>query len=226
MELIDDSVEAAVASLGTARIAYERGAFCGWPCFGDLWVYEVSSGSRRRLGTGHPVIFSPDGSELLVTQPSSATEIVSVADGTSRVVQPGLSEAAPSAVRWEADGIRELFGVTTNSAVAEFWIRNLATGENRKVYEWRGAAWPTGHAWAPDGSRFVVWLRECEPEPYQTYDWGCPSHEALYLVDPATGRDTWIVGGDGGHVGDAAVFSPDAKRIAYIFGALRLTSMP
>ncbi len=198
----------------------------------SLVVRDVASGAERRYadsGAGNeitgPILFSPDGAELLYQQGYSVSRTyrrLSLVTGASAALV--LPDLFPQLLHWGASGIEAL--VWGNS---EYRVHRLAAGTSVRVgalasastgvYE--GFQW--GHeAWSADGTRVAYWVGRC----HHFAGWGnCAiARYALFVADAHTGEHVQVAL-TSGEPGPTA-FSPDGRRIVYSSGAASFDARP
>jgi hypothetical protein len=201
--------------------------------FDSLIVRTVADGSERyygdydgRDGEGGPILFSPDGTELLYGQWASLLwplRRLSLGDGTGQPVTLPGGVTHAQLFHWGASGIQALaevsgqypsdYQVLTLSTGASVQVGTLPQGESVPYEMWI----PGYEAWSRDGSRVAYWTGLCLKWT-DLFDCGVARY-ALYVADARTGtrtRAAYVSGSAG-----PAVFSPDGGRIVYHNGEAR-----
>ncbi|MCS3756990.1 hypothetical protein [Salinibacter ruber] len=226
-----DGVSAVRVSPGGRRITYVRAG--PEPGQDSLFVAPFDNGrvntdQARHVAKGLPVVFSPDGSALVVDAGTFGTTL-------RRVVLPDdLSQASveplPSAPV-STDLRLRLQGQWSEEVGLRVAFRDTGRAETLRV--WRADAETTRSVWtppsseqssttdlprwaprlAPDGSRrLAVWTRRC----YEGGGFPCTrSRYTLWRVNPPTGEATPVARTGGGGAEEAA-FTPTGSRLALL----------
>ncbi|HJL17180.1 MAG TPA: S9 family peptidase [Sandaracinaceae bacterium LLY-WYZ-13_1] len=141
-----------------ARLAF-RTAITGEP---QLWTVDADGGWPRQLTFGHPVTFhawAPTGEHILYGTDRGGNEregyyLVSP-DGTHERELLPPTEAFRVFGGFSRDGRRIAYATTEGgSASFDLHVMELATGEDRRVYEGRLGLYVA--AWRPDGEALVI----------------------------------------------------------------------
>ena len=195
--------------------------------YDSLIVRSLSSGSESyhgdydgQNGDGGPILFSPDGTELLYGQwvPLSwPLRRVALGDGTGQTITLPDGVVRAQLFHWGASGIEALAEVSQQYP-SDYRVLTLSTGASVQVgalrsgegVPWEG--WVSGfEAWSTDGSRVAYWIGRCL-QWSDLFDCGVARY-ALYVADARTGTRTRVAYTGGG--AGPTVFSPDGGRIVY-----------
>jgi len=200
-----------------AVLAFHRGSET------PITLYDIEQGIETELDVdGSPVLFSPDGSELLFIEGDAFIEgnALSIASLDDATVTPFISDIPDTAgVHWEGDQL-ELVSIR-EVEVEEKWYNEFrvwvtdrrgneraVTGERDLRHEACGGA-----ALSPDGSQVAASFYDClAPSGF----WGgCDlTQSVLYLIDIESGEVSRIGATQNAGFGIMA-FSPDGSRLAY-----------
>ncbi len=195
--------------------------------YDSLIVRDLTSGAERHYadydgqrGTGGPILFSANGTDLLYGQwVSSAWPLrrLSLADGAGETVSLPDGVFYAQLFHWGASGIEALAEVSE-----QYRVLNLTTGGSvlvgtiQQTDEAPYEGWAAGHeAWSADGSRVAYWIGRCH-QWAGVFDCAVIRY-ALYVADAHSGtrvRVAYTSRGPG-----PTVFSPDGRRILYYGGA-------
>jgi len=193
----------------------------------SLIVRDLSNGAETNYGrydryeSGGPIVFSPDGTELLYEVRNSATLSrilyrLSLDGGTDELVSlPDRARAR--LIRWGASGI-EVLAEISQEYPSEYHVLNLTTGGSVQVGSiTRGEGEPYENwvsryaAWSMDGTRVAYWTIRCI-EWAQMFDCSL-TRCALFVADTRTGTRVRVAY-TSDRTGPTA-FSPDGTRIVY-----------
>jgi hypothetical protein len=205
-----------------------NGRYLAFVAHGDsLVVRDLASGAERYYadydssrGTGGPIVFSADDTELLCGAHVSfdfPLRRVSLADGASKAISLPDGVLFAQLFRWGASGI-EALAEDSRHYPSEYRVFNLTTGASVRVGQIQGGSnapvemWMSGYeAWSPDGTRVAYWSERCH-EWAGMFDCSVVRY-ALYVADTRTGAQVRVA-----YTSDRAgltVFSPDGRRIVY-----------
>jgi dipeptidyl aminopeptidase/acylaminoacyl peptidase len=173
----------------------------------NLWRTAVSGGRQQQLtafdgNTVRSVAVSPDGKTLVITADQDGDEFHQIyalpASGgwpepwtDAPQVQHFVNERA-----WSPDGTKLAFAA--NSRVPtdmDVWVRDVATGEVRKVFGENMYAFP--YAWSPDGKQLTV------------LDFRNTTDSTIYLVDVESGESRELTPHEGEAVYLPGPWTPD-----------------
>lgn len=168
---------------------------------------------------GTPVLVSPGGDALLYRPGAGASSYArwSAVTRTSTPYALGLPDNARGAsLRWGAAGIQALYAIGARA----LWRRDADAGTDTPLMFTPGdsiaAQTPV---WSPDGAKAALWTLEYLPIQQVT-------QARLYVVN-TSGPVTAAVVAIGTEPPGAIAFSPDSKRVAYLFGAqARVADVP
>ena len=190
----------------------------------SLIVRDLSNGVEMSYGTGigSPILFSPDGTELLYqgyqgsANPFTVRRL-SLSDGRSEPVS--LPDAGPRWLfHWDDSGLR----VFSKSGI-DYHVHNLTTGDSIHVgVDFLGTV-SGGRTWSTDGTRVSYWTSDClESGGFACLDWRL----SLFVADTRSGSRVRVAYTKAGRVGPT-VFSPDGRRIVYsLDGDLYISEVP
>ena len=174
---------------------------------GRVVMLQPSGGSRRVVGSGVDLAWSPDGSRLAFAGSAvgGSIQVVDVA-GSGRVrVTDGRFDHAPA---WSPDGVRLAFSRSAGVGEPEYVYLVRADGTGLERLGPQGAA----PAWSPDGGRLAFWQREPEGVQLAVYSFADAQLQVLTRPLPAFSR--------------APRWSPDGTRllvtVCSAFGACRI----
>jgi TolB protein len=154
-------------------------------CFGNVSVFDVRSGTATSVSTGLEDTmtdpdWSPDGTRLAFTAPSSPDVFTRAPDGSGRARL--LSDASDPA--WSPNGSRLAFVGGTTPGI---FVANVdGTGRTRLTSP-EDAAFDEGPTWAPDGQWLAFHRRStvCVPPtvpPTVLPDRVCFPHWSVFVV--------------------------------------------
>jgi len=189
---------------------------------------RVDTAQAHHVVQGLPVVFSPDGSALVVDARTFGTSLRRVTlptDLSQASVEP-LPTAPTSADlrlrlqgRWsDEESLRIAFRGTEQTEPLRVW--NADAGATRTIWtppSNEQSSTNDAPRWnsrpAPDGSRrLAVWTRRC----YESLGFPCTrSRYTLWRVDPATGEADPVARTDEG-VAEEAVFTSTGTRLALL----------
>ncbi len=174
-------------------------------------ILDETTGVEQFIGTGLPIAFSPDGSQLLEgTEAVGITGTIPVAGGTITPLDgPGVGHN-PQALLWGPVGI-ELLTIDTvpsEPSIHDASVYNLTTGLRTALPALHGVTGCSGifyqafrSAWSPDGAAVALW-----------------SGVGIYLVDVPSATIRTLVNVHS-FCGDRLAFSPDGRHLAFLSGA-------
>lgn len=168
---------------------------------------------------GTPVLVSPGGDAVLYRPGSGVSTYArwSAPAGPSTPYTLGLPDNARGAsLRWGAAGIQALYAVGARA----LWRRDADAGTDTPLMFTPGdsiaAQTPV---WSPDGAKAALWTLEYLPIQQVT-------QARLYVVN-SSGPVTAAVVAVGTEPPGAIAFSPDSKRVGYLFGTqVRVANVP
>lgn len=185
----------------------------------SLFLYNTVSRSKKYYTRGQPVCFSPDGSQLLLRRnfmPHDTLCILSLGNGNVQtiLVRSTSLEIPTKNIRWSTEGIQLLL-----YEISSFSVQNLSSNATRPLtindrYTWLGSI-----AWSATGNKFAVWSNEC----IKGSSWSSCDVEGyrLHLTTLGASGTSLIAHGQAPGSADGAgnvmAFSPDNKKIAYVF---------
>lgn len=152
----------------------------------NLWRVPVRGGWPQQLTTFEEqsvrsVSVSPDGKEIVFTADRRGDEFHQIYALPSQGGWPEPWTDAPEVQHflhqecWSPDGARLAFAANAQTRTdLDVWVRELATGEVRKVFGEDKFAVPA--SWSPDGKQLLV------------ADYRLNTDTSLYLVDPDSGE--------------------------------------
>ncbi len=108
----------------------------------------TSTTPRRALGIVRPVI-SPDGRQVAFAAVGDIY-VMPVGGAAVNLTRDAALDTDPA---WSPDGSRLVYSSDKDSAHLQLWIRDMETGESRRVTNLETQ--PQGAAWSPDGTRIV-----------------------------------------------------------------------
>jgi dipeptidyl aminopeptidase/acylaminoacyl peptidase len=208
-----DGTRLAYAALGP------RGVSAGSGTRDTLYLYDLTTGTKVRRAFGVPLAFSPDGTRLAYDErPCDETGRWSnPCDTYVMELSTGATQHVPSdtwdigkQVWWDAEGLKALATThryDTASSFSQWIVTNLSTGTVTIAYSLNSETESQAPGWfthSPDGTRVAGWIWY----PVEFY-------EGLRVVDLRTLRSQLVVVNRSGE-GWSPVFSPDARRIAYL----------
>lgn len=185
----------------------------------SLFLHNTASGSRKFYTHGRPVCFSPNGSELLVRRgdaPRDTLCVLSVSNGSVQTIATQLEtmESWIMEIRWTNDGICRL-----RYKISSYAIQSIPSNVERTLglsdrYRWLGSI-----TWSATGDKFMVWSNEC----IKDLDWSScgTTGYRLHLTQLGASQSSLVahgnVPGNSTGAGSAMAFSPDNRRVAYVF---------
>jgi Tol biopolymer transport system component len=180
-------------------------------------LYDIAQGTTDDLDVnGVPLLYSPDGSELLVFSDYDDLEIVSLDDGTAAhwTSLGGLN----ADVHWEGNRLELVSYVDVWDEQDEDepdGFQVLVTdrsGNTRAVTEEGALDYDSAGAGelSPDGTQVAIWFGYCldDDEP-------CRQQYVLHLIDIASGSISTI-GATQISMPSPMAFSPDGRHLAYV----------
>lgn len=186
----------------------------------SLFLYNTASRLRKYFTRGRPVCFSPDGSQLLLRRgyaPSDTLCILSLGDGNIQAIATKLAsmEVWIRQIRWTTDGIHLL-----RYEIGSYVVQSIPSNTNSSLiindsYRVLGSI-----AWSATGNKFALWSHECiKGQSWSSCDVvGYRLHStSLDASQRGLIAHGHVPGGVDG-AGDVLAFSPDNKKIAYVFG--------
>ncbi len=231
VDLLDGGVDTLRAEMGSAALALSAdGRYLAYVAKtpaaygGDgLIVRDLSSQAEVGYvtsGTGEPIAFSPDGSELLYHEASEwnvpVLRRLSLSGGTSDQVT--MPDGWARLFRWGASSIEALLEHSDQPSIGpEYHVVNLSTRESVRVGAIKYGEGPYerfiwgGESWSNDGTRVAYWSGRC-------LDWAgwadCSIvRYALFVGDTRSG--TWVRVAYTSQGTGSTVFSPDGRRLVY-----------
>jgi Tol biopolymer transport system component len=184
----------------------------------SLAAYRLSDGTSRTLMPGGALAYSPDGARLLYRRGAGGYGMVDLETAADETLDAGLAQDEyATAFRWDQTGVH-LLVKRYDYPGYHFVVRDVSAGETRPVYrEGFDGFMEPWIGWSADGTRIGFWIWKCLENPGL---FSCDrSQNSLYVVDLASGKETWIAGGPEGGAGP--VFSPDGSRVVYSIGSAR-----
>jgi hypothetical protein len=195
----------------------------------SLCVLDLVTMLERRMAVGEPLVFSPDGKEILFrrrTYPNpDSYNILSWENGATRSISIGLSaEELPGTepiklFRWDSRGTRIFY---VGPSGYNFNVRNLTIGTTVRI--WNVASPespdPLHYGWSPDGNTIALWTSRCL-KPKDLFNCDVLQH-TLHTIDIDAQRERRIAWGNlspSEGYGRWMAFSPDSRRIAYVLGS-------
>jgi hypothetical protein len=122
-----------------------------------LWLLEVATGARTKVGLGVPVVLSPGG-EYLLYHPDPGSQALKLwvrASGISSDYGPVIPiGAGPPAWRWDAGALKVAYIVPPRDL---FLARPELGGIPVLVYRAPDSLNVIPPVWSPDGQRLAVW---------------------------------------------------------------------
>lgn len=213
--LQDGSVSAVRSGVLSPLALSPDGRLLAYRVMDSLFVQELSSGTETHfphLGEGWPILFSPDGEELLYREePISPLTFrrVSLRDSTSERVE-GTGGVRPLLFHWGSSGIEVL---SEQGVPEQYYVINLETGATVQVGDAEGEwhAWGIGRAaWSRDGTHVAYWIGRC----FEVDLFDCVlARYALFVGDTRSGtwsRVAYTSAGSG-----PVAFAPDGRHLVY-----------
>lgn len=201
------------------RLAFERrqlnvdlGAMGGGLGPSRVWLYDLSSGTTRRLFQdtqmlGYGPRWSPDGSRLAYFDPQGGVRVVDLEAGASQLIPNQLGEIGT----WSPDG--QTLALVDLAFEGERYSSYLLRADLRD-----------GTTTNLSGEE--VGVKDGSPEWSPTGEWIAFGRKALADGTPTAGQQLWLMRPDGSrahplvtdpeaHLGSIA-WSPDGRDIAYL----------
>jgi hypothetical protein len=184
----------------------------------SLYVLDLVTMVNRRMAVGEPLVFSPDGKEILYRQ-YPTYNILSCESGATRSISTGLGEGELYLIRlfrWDDRGIRIFYNAM------DYSVRNLTTGTTVRIWNVTSPESPENmhYAWSPDGKRIALWTWSCvKGQGLFTCDL---AQYILHIIDIDAQSERRIASGNSSspsRVSGSIAFSADGRRIAYVLGS-------
>jgi len=178
----------------------------------DVYVYDVETGERRLVirydGYNEPLVFSPDGYELIVYRYNGSQDcdlyLVDLETGKTRHLTPHEGELEIGAVTWAADGYGLYFTSDEGRDFLSLAYYELASGE----YEWlETPPWDVAELETSWSGRYLLWTTNED------------GYSVLHLRDLKRKKDVAPPKLPGAGVIWGIRFSPDEEKLSFTFSS-------
>jgi hypothetical protein len=171
-----------------------------------IFLYDIKTDKETYLTTGLPIVFSPDGKQLLFTNNG---EYYTCELATKKITPLSISQSyALELIKWTPMGIIS-FELGSNSIL----VTNKTTGE--KIGEWPSSGIPTVSCTSPSGDLLVTSKYVCidGSEPATR----CPYRgKMVYSIIDLINKEETEVAESTGHYVVLKAISPNQKKLALI----------